>query len=281
MKRYNILLLGMLSAIIVAGCRKSSPTVFIKGMSVYIKDYDRPYSYHNFEVLSASPNKKPTININNRTVPDDRIYSSLGDYYAWDTLPSVSPNAEVELKVTYYNINEEKKEASSKVKLPSEPTGMSVSVRGGEVNVSWGKPDSKSTDFEYVSIEAICTDGSIFQYASWDTVITDIENTTSVTKTLGSLCKEIGTIVYAEVYSAVVNIKGPWNGDKDNIKGAKGQYYGGAGKGDTTSYLPAPTSMNFKAPKVDWTKVNLSERIMKAIDRFIGMPYDEGEWIGW
>ncbi len=278
MRRYNIIFLGILSAIGVAGCKKSVPTVFIKAISMYINDYDGQRYSHQFNILSASPNQKPMININNRTVPDDRIYSSFGDYYGWDTLPAVSPNTEVELKVTYYNINEEKKEASSKVKLPSEPTGMSVSVRGGEVNVSWGKPDKSGTDFVYVSINAACMDNSYnSQNAFWDTVITDIENTTAVIKTLGSLCDEIGTIAYATVYSVVINMKGPWSGGKDNVKGAKGQYYGGSGKGDTTSYVPVSFNVrNLKLPKVNWT-----ERVMKAIDRFIGMPYDEGEWIGW
>jgi len=206
-------------------------------------------------------------------------FPSLGDYSAQDTLPTISPNTELQLKVTYYNINEEKKDASSKVKVPSEPSGVGVRVQGKEFKVSWDKPDKKSTDFVYVLIYGYCVDNSYnYQDTVWDTVIVNIENTTSVTKTL---CDRIGTIAYAWVYSAVANIKGPWNGDKDNIKGAKGQYYGGAWKGDTAFYSPAPTSMNFKAPKVDWTKVNLYERIMKAIDRFIGMPYDEGEWIGW
>lgn len=274
MRRY-IVLLGVL-AIGAAGCKKAAPTVFIKAMSLYVNDYDGQGYTHRFEILSASPNQIPTVSFNNRTVPDDRIYSNFGDYFGWDTLPAVSPNTEVEMKATYYNVNEEKKEASSKVKLPSEPSGMSLSVSGGEVNVSWGKPDAKTTDFIYAGLDVYCMDNSYnTQYATWDTVITDLENTTSLTKTLGSLCDEIGDIAYASVYAVVINMKGPWTGSKDNVKGAKGQYYGGAGKGDTTSYLPTKAVVRAPHfPKVDW-----GERVLKATERFFGMPADEGAWI--
>ncbi len=278
--KYNVMrkyvaLLSIL-AVGVAGCKKAAPTVFIKAMSLYMNDYDGQGYQHSFNILSASPNQKPTVSFNNRTVPDDRISSGFGDYFGWDTLPAVSPNTDVEMKVTYYNVNEEKKEASSRVKLPSEPSGMSLSVKGGEINLSWGKPDKKTTDFIYAGLNVQCVDNSYnSQYAAWDTVITDLENTTSLTKTLGSLCNEIGDVAYAFVYAALINMKGPWSGSKDNVKGAKGQYYGGAGKGDTTSYLP--TKATVKAPSLP--KVNWGERVLKATERYFGMPADEGEWI--
>ncbi len=259
------------------GCKKAAPTVFIKAMSMYINAYYGQTYEHRFEILSASPNRKPTVNFNNRTVPDDRIYSAFGDYFGWDTLPAVSPNTEVEMKVTYNNVNEEEKKASSKIKLPPAPTGMSLSVSGGEINVSWGKPDPKGTDFVYVGLDVECNDIDATQYVSWDTAITDIENTTSLTKTLGSLCDELGEIVYAKVEAAVVNMKGPWKGDKDNVRGAVGQYYGAAGKSDTTTYTASPTRIRIKErplPKVDW-----GERVMKATERFFGRPEDDGEWI--
>ncbi len=269
MKR--VLLLSGILALGVVGCKKASPTAFIKAISMYLNDYDgQQSSLHRFYLLTTSPNYKPTIMFNNRTVPDDRIDASLGDYTGWDTLPSVSPNTEVELKVTYYNLNDEKKEASSKVKLPAEPAGMALSISGGEVNVSWNKPDKATTDFVYVGIYAGCTDGSSTQYAFVDTVITDIENVTSVSRTLGSICDEISNILAASVYAGVYNMKGPWGGSKDNVKGAKGQYYGGAGKADTTSYMPTKGNYNLSIPEVDW-----SSRILNAL----GGPVDGGEWI--
>ncbi len=274
MRRY-LALLSVL-AVGVVGCKKAAPTVFIKAMSLYINDFYGQVYQHSFNILSASPNQRPTVMFNNRTVPDDRIYSSFGDYSGWDTLPAVSPNTEVEMKVTYYNVNEEKKEASAKIKLPPEPTGMSLSVQGGEVNLSWGKPDGKTTDFIYAGIQAYCVDNSSnSQRATWDTVITDLENTTSLTKTLGSLCDEIGEVIYAQVRAVVMNMVGPWSGSKDNVKGAAGQYYAGAGKGDTATYMPTKAAVTVP----DFPETNWAERVLKATDRYFGMPSDEGEWI--
>ncbi len=258
----------------VAGCKKAAPTTFIKAGSFYLNYPGGQSSIHDVHITTVSPNYLPTITINGRTVQRDRIETGWGEYYAQDTLPSVSPQTEVELKVTYYNLNDEQKEASAKVKLPPEPQGMALSTNGGEVNVSWNKPDKKNTDFIYVSIDAVCSDGVIYQRATVDTIIADIENVTSVTRSLGSICDEIDPILTAWVFAAVFNMQGPWSGDKDNVKGAKGQYYGGAGKADTASYVSSSSlksSYSPSFPDADWGK-----RILKALGKYA----DEGNWIG-
>ena len=280
MRKLTIFL--MVGIVGVAGCRKETPketpspppedtltvpTAFVKASSLYLLDPYGESSSHTVDVIGINSNHVPNIVINGYTIPSDRITSGLGESHAWDTLPMVGPLTDVSLNVTYYDLNDERKEASSRVHLPLEPQGMALSITGSDVSVSWNKPDSSTTHFIYVGISATCTDGSIYQSAFVDSIITDIENTTSVVRSLSSICDEVDPIAAAYVYATVFNMQGPWIGDKDNVEGAKGQYYGGAGKADTTSYHSSHLKgrYTFTAPRIDWGK-----RILKALGRYGG-----------
>ena len=280
MRRLTIfLMVGMVG---VAGCRKetpketpspppedtlSVPTAFVKAVSLYLLDPYGESSSHTVDVIGINSNHVPNIVINGYTIPSDRITSGLGEYHAWDTLPMASPLTDVSLNVAYYDLNDERKETTSQVHLPPEPHGMALSITGSDVSVSWNKPDSSTTHFIYIGLYASCTDGYDHQNAFVDTVITDIGNTTSVSRSLPSICDEIDSIAAAYVYATVFNMQGPWSGDRDNVEGAKGQYYGGAGKADTASYHSSylKVSQTFTAPRVDWGR-----RILKALGRYGG-----------
>ncbi|MFZ8835274.1 MAG: hypothetical protein ACO2O5_13950, partial [Candidatus Caldipriscus sp.] len=229
--RYLKISLALLAVGGFAGCRKPSPTSYMRAYSIF---YRSPYgqgSWHLFSIASVSPNFVPDVKFNGRQIPRENIDESfvLGEYSGWDTLPKISPNAEVQMEVKYRDLNEKDKTASSKVKIPPEPYSVSVSITGGNIRVAWGKPDKKSVSFVYVGIDAECYDGVRYSYNSKDTIITDIENVTEVSRMLGTMCAPISNPVAVLAEGIVVNFYGPWSGSKDNIKGIKGQYYGGAG----------------------------------------------------
>jgi len=173
-----------------------------------------------FSIASVSPNFVPEVKFNGRQIPRENIDESfvLGEYSGGDTLPTISPNAEVQMEVKYRDLNEKDKTARSKVKIPSEPSA-SVRITGGNIRVAWGKPDKKTVSFVYVGIEAYCSDGVRDTSNSKDTVITDIEKVTEVSIPLGTICAPITNPVYVFAGGIVANFYGPWSGSKDNIKG--------------------------------------------------------------
>ncbi len=223
---------------------------------------------------AVSPNFTPEVKFNGRAIPSEKIDLSFTSFGGFDTLPAVSPNTEVNLEVRYKDLNEKENKATSKVKLPAEPSA-SVKITGDVIRVAWGKPDKKSVSFVYVSINAYCSDGSSSVSNSVDTIITDIENVTEFSKTKGTMCSDTINPTYIYARGDVAYFYGPWSGSKDNIKGIKGQYYGATGVGDTTIWVISSTL------RFEKREIPINERIKRMIDRVNkSFPiYDEGSWI--
>jgi len=244
--------------------------------SIFIRFPDRQVSWHQFGIATVSPNFVPEVKFNGRQIPRENIDYVFGEFRGWDTLPTISPNAEVQMEVKYRDLNEKDKTASSKVKLPSEPSA-SVSITGGNIRVAWGKPDKKTVSFVYVEIYARCYDGVSYSYNSKDTVITDIENVTEVSRTLGTMCAPITNPVEVFARGIVVNFYGPWSGSKDNIKGIKGQYYGGAGVASLASWPSSSRVAKFDG-KFNLNREEFFNRMINTIEKHFGVP-EEGSWI--
>jgi hypothetical protein len=262
----------------LAGCRKSSPTLYASLQYIY-RFPGGQVSFHQFDIASVSPNFVPEVKFNGRQIPRENIENinlDFGGVSGGDTLPTISPNAEVQMEMKYKDLNEKDKTASSKVKLPSEPSA-SVKITGGNIRVAWGKPDKKTVSFVYVGIYARCSDGVSYSYNSKDTIITDIENVTEVSRTLGTMCAPISNPVAVLAEGIVVNFYGPWSGSKDNIKGIKGQYYGGAGVYDTTSLYASSRVAKFDG-KFNLNREEFFKRMINTIEKHFGVQ-DEGSWI--
>jgi len=248
-------------------------------MRAYSIFYRSPYgqgSWHQFSIASVSPNFVPEVKFNGRQIPRENIDLDFGGFSGWDTLPKISPNAEVQMEVKYRDLNEKDKTASSKVKLPSEPS-VRVSITGSNVRVEWGKPDKKTVSFVYVLIDAECYDGVRYSYNSKDTIITDIENVTEVSMPLSTMCAPISNPIYVIALGRVVNFYGPWYGSKDNIKGIKGQYYGGTGVDDTTRWFASSRVAKFDG-KFNLNREEFFKRMINTIEKHFGVQ-DEGSWI--
>lgn len=249
----------------------------MRAYSIFIRFPGGQGSSHQFSIASVSPNFVPEVKFNGRQIPRENIYYGFGEFSGSDTLPTISPNAEVQMEVKYKDLNEKDKTASSKVKLPSEPSA-SVSITGGNIRVAWGKPDKKTVSFVYVEIGALCyswTLDSVITYK--DTIITDIENITEVSRTLGTMCAPITNPVAVLAEGIVVNFYGPWSGSKDNIKGIKGQYYGGTGIDDTTSWFASSRVAKFDR-KFNLNSEEFFKRMINTIEKHFGVP-EEGSWI--
>ncbi len=234
---------------LILGCRKSAPTSFIRAFSITGDDG----SYHSFTIHAVSPNFEPDVRINGEKI---EVEDGWGGYFeGWDTLPSIFPNSEVQLEVRYKDLNEKEKKATSKVKIPYKP---SVDLRIGynEVSVYWNKPDEKKVSFVYVNINC--------NYEEFDTIITDLEVT------------NVKMRCYNPYYvgAFVAHYYGPWSGSKDNIKGIKGQYYGGA-YGYKYEYA-SPTAKLHEKFKPDMKAI--FRRMIDKINRKFSFP-DEGSWI--
>jgi len=250
----------------------------MRAYSIFIKFPDGQGSWHQFGIASVSPNFVPEVKFNGRQIPRENIDQGFGEFRGWDTLPKISPNAEVKMEVKYRDLNEKDKNASSKVKIPLEPSA-SVSITGGNIRVAWGKPDKKTVSFVYVGIGAFYSDGVSYSYNSKDTVITDIEKVTEVSIPLGTICAPISNPVYVFAEGIVVNFHGPWYGSKDNIKGIKGQYYGGSGVIDTTSTRWYSSSRVAKFDgKFNLNRKEIFKRMINTIEKHFGVP-EEGSWI--
>jgi hypothetical protein len=290
--RYLKLFLALLAVGGFAGCRKSSPTSYMRAYSIHERilvegdswserfpSEANEWSRHRFSIASVSPSFVPEVKFNGRQIPRENIYGGFGEFSGSDTLPKISPYAEVQMEVKYRDLNEKDKTASSKVKLPPEPYSVSVSITGGNIRVAWGKPDKKSVSFVYVGINAFCSDGARDTSNYKDTVITNIEKVTEVSIPLGTMCAPITNPVYVFALGRVVNFYGPWYGSKDNIKGIKGQYYGGSGVIDTTSTRWYSSSRVAKFDgKFNLNREEFLKRMINTIEKHFGVQ-DEGSWI--
>jgi hypothetical protein len=249
----------------------------MRAYSIFYRSPDGQGSWHQFGIASVSPNFVPEVKFNGRQIPRENIDYGFGEFSGGDTLPTISPNAEVQMEVKYKDLNEKDKTASSKVKLPSEPSA-SVSITGGNIRVAWGKPDKKTVSFVYVGIGALCYSGTLDSVITYkDTIITDIENVTEVSRTLGTMCAPITNPVAVFVVGTVVNFYGPWSGSKDNIKGIKGQYYGGTGISDTTSWFASSRVAKFDG-KFNLNREEFFKRMINTIEKHFGVS-EEGSWI--
>jgi len=238
--------------LIAFGCKKAAPTAFMRGLSMYYATPEGTYTWHSLGIEAVSPNYTPQVNINGYVVPKENISEGFANYSIDDTLPKVSPNTDLQVKVTYYDLNDSKKEASANIKLAPEPAGFSLSITSGQVNVAWAQVDPKAVSFIGVFVDASCLDADYnYQYAQWDTILTDVQEATSISLTLGTLCDEIGDPVAARVEAAVMNGVGPWSGAKDNLKGIVGQYYGGTIRSDTASWVASTTYTLPEYPNLD------------------------------
>jgi hypothetical protein len=234
-------------------------------------------SSHQFIIASVSPNFVPEVKFNGRPIPRENIDQGFGEFSGGDTLPKISPNAEVQMEVKYRDLNEKDKTASSKVKLPPEPYSVSVSITDGNIRVAWGKPDKKFVSFVYVGINAICFDGARDTSNYKDTVITNIEKVTEVSVPLGTICAPISNPDSLFTLVRVINFYGPWSGSKDNIKGIKGQYYGGSGVVSFKSWPPSPSVAKFDG-KFNLNREEFFKRMINTIEKHFGVP-EEGSWI--
>ncbi|NPB03571.1 MAG: hypothetical protein GXO39_04065 [Thermotogae bacterium] len=272
MRRIAIIsVLGFLAAFSF-GCKKAAPTSFMKDLSVYYTVPGSSGSSHYFYILSVSPYHVPTVTLNGYTVPSENISGNMGDFSGSDEQPSISPGNDLELKVTYYDLNEKEQTASAKQKVPPEPAGMNLSVNSSTVTISWSAPND--VNFINALISISCIDNSYNTADTvWDTTIVDVKNITSVSKSVSSLCAGIGDPVYISVTGGIMNMNGPWSGAKDNIKGIKGQFYTGAYKVDTatwigTTFKGKPVSHRFDVQKD-------LKRIFEKLPTYA----DEGVWI--
>jgi len=235
------------------------------------------WSWHRFSIASVSPSFVPEVKFNGRPIPRENIDQGFGEFSGGDTLPKISPYAEVKMEVKYRDLNEKDKTASSKVKLPPEPYSVSVSITGGNIRVAWGKPDKKSVSFVYVGIIAFCSDGVRDTSNYKDTVITNIEKVTEVSMPLGTICAPITNPVGVLAIGRVVNFYGPWYGSKDNIKGIKGQYYGGAGVFSFAIWPSSSRVAKFER-KFNLNREEFFKRMINTIEKHFGVQ-DEGSWI--
>jgi len=274
--RYLKLSLALLAVGGFAGCRKSSPTPLMRAYSIFIKFPDGQGSWHEFGIASVSPNFVPEVKFNGTQIPRKNINLDFRGFRGWDTLPKISPNAEVQMEVKYRDLNEKDKTASSKVKIPSEPS-VSVSITGGNIKVAWGKPDKKTVSFVYVSIYARCSDGVRDTSNYKDTVITNIEKVTEFSIPLSTMCAPITNPVYVFAAGRVVNFYGPWYGSKDNIKGIKGQYYGGSGVVSSATWPSSSRVAKFDE-KFNLNREEFFNRMINTIEKHFGVQ-DEGSWI--
>jgi hypothetical protein len=274
--RYLKLSLALLAVGGFAGCRKSSPTPLMRAYSIFIKFPDGQGSWHEFGIASVSPNFVPEVKFNGRQIPRENIDLDFRGFSGSDTLPKISPNAEVQMEVKYRDLNEKDKTASSKVKIPSEPS-ISVSITGSNIRVAWGKPDKNTVSFVYVLIDAYCSDGVRDTSNSKDTIITDIENVTEVSIPLGTICAPISNPVYVFALGTVINFYGPWSGSNDNIEGIKGQYYGGSGFVSFASWPSSSRVAKFER-KFNLNREEFFNRMINTIEKHFGVQ-DEGSWI--
>ncbi len=225
--RYLKLSLALLAVGGFAGCRKPSPTSYMRAYSIFIKFPDRQVSWHRFSIASVSPSFVPEVRFNGRKIPRENIDESLGEFSGWDNLPTISPNAEVQMEVKYRDLNEH--------------------------------------------------DGFSSSYNFKDTIITDIENVTEVSRTLGTMCAPISNPVAVFAEGTVANFYGPWSGSKDNIKGIRGQYYGGSGVFSFASWPPSSRVEKFDG-KFNLNKEEFFKRMINTIEKHFGVQ-DEGSWI--
>ncbi|MFZ8832713.1 MAG: hypothetical protein ACO2O5_00685 [Candidatus Caldipriscus sp.] len=109
--RYLKLSLALLAVGGFAGCRKSSPTSYMRAYSIFYRSLYGQGSWHMFSIASVSPNFVPEVKFNGRQIPRENIDESfvLGEYSGGDTLPTISPNAEVQMEVKYRDLNEKDK----------------------------------------------------------------------------------------------------------------------------------------------------------------------------
>jgi hypothetical protein len=275
--RYLKLSLALLAVGGFAGCRKSSPTSYMRAYSIFYKSPYGQGSRHRFRIASVSPSFVPEVKFNGRQIPRENIYGWFGEFSGGDTLPKISPNAEVNMEVKYRDLKEKDKTASSKVKLPPEPHSVSVSITGGNIKVAWGKPDKKSVSFVYVGIYAECSDGVRDTSNYKDTVITNIEKVTEVSIPLGTICAPITNPVGVFAIGRVANFYGPWYGSKDNIKGIKGQYYGGSSVISSATWPSSSRVAKFDG-KFNLNREEFFNRMINTIEKHFGVQ-DEGSWI--
>ena len=294
--RYLKLFLVLLAVGGFAGCRKPSPTSYMRAYSIHERilveedswserfpseanSLSWELSWHQFTIASVSPSFVPEVKFNGWQIPRKNIDQVFGEFRGEDTLPKIWPYAEVKMEVKYRDLNEKYKTASSKVKLPPEPYSVILSITGGNIRVAWGKPDKKSVSFVYVGIFAFCYDGARDTSNYKDTVITNIEKVTEVSIPLGTICAPISNPVGVFALGRVVNFYGPWYGSKDNIKGIKGQYYGGSGVIDTTSTRWYSSSRVAKFDgKFNLNRKEIFKRMINTIEKHFGVP-EEGSWI--
>lgn len=215
----------------------------MRAYSIFIKSPYEQVSWHRFSIASVSHNFVPEVSFNGRKIPRENIDQLLGEFIGWDTLPTISPNAEVQMEVKYKT--------------------ASVSITGGNIRVAFG-------------IYALCSDGVSSLSNSKDTIITDIENVTEVSRTLGTMCAPISNPVAVLAEGIVVNFYGPWSGSKDNIKEIKGRYYGGTGVEDTTSWYSSSRVAKFDG-KFNLNREEFFKRMINTIEKHFGVS-EEGSF---
>ena len=240
----------------------------MRAYSIFFRDPLGSYSWHQFTMSAVSPNFKPDVKFNGRSIPSENVDVGfgLGDFVGYDTLPTISPNAEAQLEAKYRDLNEKEKTAKSKVKLPSEPS-VSVKITGDVIRVAWGKPDKKTVSFVYVGITAYCYDGSSYVSNSKDTIFS---------KTKGTMCGGMSNPIFIYAYGFVGYFYGPWSGSKDNIDGIKGQFYGATALADTTSWILSSSAKFERKPSLN--REEILRRAIKAINERFGAS-EEGNWI--
>jgi hypothetical protein len=292
--RYLKLFLVLLAVGGFAGCRKPSPTSYMRAYSIHERilveedswserfpseanSLSWELSWHQFTIASVSPSFVPEVKFNGWQIPRENIDQVFGEFRGEDTLPKISPYAEVQMEVKYRDLNEKYKTASSKVKLPPEPYSVILSITGSNIWVAWGKPNKKFVSFVYVGIDARC----YYKYYSSsnfkDTVITNIEKVTEVSVPLGTICAPISNPDSVFTSVRVINFYGPWYGSKDNIKGIKGQYYGGSSVVSFKSWPPSPSVAKFDG-KFNLNREEFFKRMINTIEKHFGVQ-DEGSWI--
>ena len=251
------------------GCRKSAPTTFVRAISEYTAGTYDTLTRHTIFMFGISPYDTPQVSINGYPVD---LYSAWMDgYFVWDSLPHITAGEELSLNLQFKDLNGTDREASAKVKVPPLPVLGDVSLDSLYLTVAWGPPDPKEVDFVLVSAAISCRDTAWNPgFGTYDTLIADLD-TIHVRLYVPKICSPYPKpIAHIHAYVTVSFVSGPWSGEKDNVKGVKGQYFALATAPDTVSWNRDTTyHLSYGVPPRD------PYRLQRLLSEYFGPPYGE------
>ncbi len=255
-----------MAVILILGCRKSAPTTFIRATSEYGVGFSDTSAQHTVFLFGISPYDTPQVSINGYPMS---IYSARMDgYFVWDTVPRITEGEELSLKVEFKDLNGADREASATVKVPPLPDLGMLTLDSLDLVITWNPPDPEKVDFVLVDAYVSCRDTAWNPgFGTYDTLVEAVE-VNSVSVLVPKVCspypKPIG---HVHAFVSISFVSGPWSGEKDNMKGVKGQYFALATASDTVSWNRDTTHhLTYGVPKRD------PLRLQELLNRYFGAP---------